>query len=62
MFPNVKQIESAAALAHYLSSIRELNTRIAQATSHFGEDKCIEFRKRYDDVCFAEYNTTKTET
>ena len=48
-FPNVEQIESAAASAHYLNSIKELSARIAQATSHFSEEKCKAFRKRYND-------------
>ena len=48
-FPNVNQIESAAASAHYLDSIKKLNTKIAQAKSHFGIDKCIAFRNRYND-------------
>jgi hypothetical protein len=48
-FPNIEQIESAAASAHYLNSIKELSARIAQATSHFSEEKCKAFRKRYND-------------
>ena len=49
LFPDVNQIESAAASAHYLDSIKKLNTKIAQAKSHFGIDKCIAFRNRYND-------------
>jgi hypothetical protein len=49
LFPNVYQIVSAGASAHYLHSIKKLNTKIALAMSHFGEDKCIAFRNRYND-------------
>jgi hypothetical protein len=49
LFPNVHQLESAGASSHYLDSIKKLNTKIALAMGHFGKDKCIAFRNRYND-------------